>query len=141
MTLRESRLPTHIDEKSSGVAGDLAFPVFEGSTLTGFVIMGAKPQCQGYRPDEQMVLESATSLIALHLRTLEAARVARKLSQLEENRALVLQRQGLLEQQVLQLLKDRSAMLQRHEFLEEQMAGLHQTLTKAFHVPTRFDSH
>ncbi|NGZ86733.1 hypothetical protein [Duganella aceris] len=113
VTLRDTRKLMGLDTGNADVPGALVLPMLQGSLLKGFVVMGIKTDSQGYRPDEEQVLEAA-ALIALDMNSLDAAQAAQNLAQMELERKLLLQRQG---------------------FLGHELAALHGVLAKAVQAP------
>jgi hypothetical protein len=65
--LRASMQPQDFDSALSGVPGQLAIPVSHRSALNGFVIIGAQPAGENYRPDECALLAHAAHEIGLDL--------------------------------------------------------------------------
>lgn len=114
VTLRDTRGPMLLDVSDADVQGALVLPMLQGSLLKGFVVMGVKTSSQGYRPDEEVVLQAAAALIALDINRLEAAKAAQELAQMEQERKLLLQRQN---------------------FLEQELAALHVVLSTAVQAP------
>jgi hypothetical protein len=113
VTLLETRKLMRLDTGNADVPGALVLPMLQGSLLKGFVVMGINTDSQGYRPDEEQVLEAA-ALIALDMNSLEVAKAAQDLARTELERQLLLQRQG---------------------FLEHELAALHDVLAKAVQAP------
>ena len=85
--------------------------MLQGDKLKGIVLLGAKPEAQGYRPDEQAVLEFATVRIGLDLNRLHAAKLAEQLRQIQHERELQFQEQRLLRQELDSVRQERETLV------------------------------
>ena len=62
---------------------ELAAPTISRNAVTGFVLMGAKPDAGGYRPDEVELIGWATTQVGLDLHALEVEQLQAAVTRLE----------------------------------------------------------
>ncbi len=67
IALRAEQTGLYVDEQNPAFAGGLALPLMHRRELDGFVLLGAKPNGEEYRPDEVAVLSFAAHEIGLDL--------------------------------------------------------------------------
>ncbi|HLY90016.1 MAG TPA: hypothetical protein VKQ27_13625 [Acetobacteraceae bacterium] len=96
IALCDMNAPLGGDEISLIPGCALALPMMHRGVLGGFVLLGPKPQGDGYRPDEVDVLDFAVRQIGLDLRALEADALSKQVSVLSrENEAITAENQRL----------------------------------------------
>lgn len=70
--MRSERKPLELAGAPGSLPGELALPMLEQGVLTGFVLLGPKPDGTHYRPDEKQLLDWAVHHVGLDLRALHA---------------------------------------------------------------------
>jgi hypothetical protein len=92
--MRAERRPVELAAARGGLPGALALPMLDPGALSGFVLVGVKPDGADYRPDEVELLgwganQVGLDLQALHARDLEAQVISlnEKVAWLTEDRA------------------------------------------------------
>jgi hypothetical protein len=83
VALRTNAAPTIVESVHGLPDTPLALPVMHGPELEALVLLGPKPGGQSYRPDELEILGVAAHSVALHLHSLEVARLRRELARAE----------------------------------------------------------
>lgn len=111
VALRSEAAPLQYNRAQSGLAGELALPMSHRGVLSGFILVGAKPSRDSYRPDEVEILGYAAHQIGLDL---HAIRVEILENQIDE----LVQRVTLQERQL------------------HSMAGRRRTIRQPFASPT-----
>lgn len=111
VSLRTSHQGVALTEAGAAHQAQLALPMLQGDKLKGIVLLGAKPEAQGYRPDELAVLEFAAARIGLDLNRLHAAQLTGRLRQIQRERELQLQEQRLLQQELDSVKHERETLL------------------------------
>jgi GAF domain-containing protein len=111
VSLRTSHQGVALTEAGAAHHAQLALPMLQGDKLKGIVLLGAKPEAQGYRPDEQAVLEFAAARIGLDLNRLHAAQLAEQLRQIQHERELQFQEQRLLQQELDSVRQERETLV------------------------------
>lgn len=91
--------------------GALALPVLQGNELTGILLLGAKQDVQGYRPDEHAVLEFVTASIGMELARLQLVQLKRQLQQLQQKEELQCREQRQQQQELDNLKAERATFL------------------------------
>ena len=86
------------DDGARGLHAALVLPMIQRNDLTGFVVLGAKPSGDAYRPDERALLADAAQKIGLDLHAL-------RIEELEAEARHQRQRADVLEAQVQQGLR------------------------------------
>jgi hypothetical protein len=77
VALRANQVPTHLSDARSALPGELALPGVHHGQLDGFVLLGAKPNRDTYRPDEIEVLGHAAHQVGLDFRALRMEQLER----------------------------------------------------------------
>ena len=84
---RAAQAPSHCSDAHSALPGDLALPSIHHGHLDGFVLLGAKPNGETYRPDEQEVLGFAAHQVGLDFRALRMEQLEREVAELHARNA------------------------------------------------------
>ncbi len=100
VTLRTERAAVALADTPTSIMGEWAFPMAQGSTLEGFVILGAKPDGGAYRDDECELLLFASTQVGLDLHALRVGTLQKELDQ-HAARIQELQRECTVLQQAL----------------------------------------
>lgn len=111
VSLRTSHQGVPLTEAGAEHHAQLALPMLQGDKLKGIVLLGAKAEAQGYRPDEQAVLEFAAARIGLDLNRLHAAQLTGQLHQIQRERELQLKEQRLLQQELDSVKQERATLV------------------------------
>jgi hypothetical protein len=82
VALRARQQATHVSDAHSGMPGEIALPSIHHGELDGFVLLGLKPNGDGYRPDEQEVLGFAAHQVGLDFRALRMELLEREVAEL-----------------------------------------------------------
>lgn len=82
VALRAGVAPLQPGHDGPARAGQLALPMSHRGALYGFVLLGAKPNGEGYRPDECDALDFATRQIGLDLHALKVELLEREVQKL-----------------------------------------------------------
>lgn len=80
---RVVRGPVAVDETGSALPASLILPVIDHGQIVGLVLLGAKPNSLGYRPDEVEVMAWAVQQAGLDLQSMRARALEAKVSTLE----------------------------------------------------------
>lgn len=84
LALKDRRTPIYIEGRTSGVRGELVFPLFIRGELTGFATCGPRNRSESYAPDDLATIEYALEHVAVQLDALRTARLERKLQAVEQ---------------------------------------------------------
>ena len=87
VALRARLKPVQVEDAASHLPGVLLLPVAHQGRLQGFVLLGAKPDADGYRPDEVDALAHATRQVGMDLHALDFQRLEREAADLRQQNA------------------------------------------------------
>jgi len=85
--MRAERKPLDLTHAPGSLTGAMAFPMVEQGALTGFILLGARPDGAHYRPDQVELLDWAVHHIGLDLRALHARQLEAQVVSLGEKLA------------------------------------------------------
>ena len=85
--MRSERRPIDLSQVNGAIPGSLALPMLDQGVLTGFVLLGAKPDGASYRPDEVENLGWAVHQVGLDLRALHARQLEEQVTTLTNHNA------------------------------------------------------
>ncbi|MES2151173.1 MAG: hypothetical protein V4508_15440 [Pseudomonadota bacterium] len=92
ISLRTARKFVYLGDCGQALPGELAFPIITRGSMSGLVVVGAKPGGQPYRPDELALLDSCVGQVGLDLEGLRVAEMQRRAMSSEHKAAHLEQR-------------------------------------------------
>jgi hypothetical protein len=111
VSLRAGQQGVVLTEWTPTRQAQLALAMMQGGELKGIILLGMRPDAQGYRPDEHAVLEFAAARISLDLSRLEAAELAEQLQQAKRHQEVQNQEQHRLLQEIDSIKQERATLM------------------------------